>query len=92
MNILLPDPPNDEIDGRYDDLELVRPVDQRALVDDLPVLLVPCDDREDVLAFSRRGELLSERDEDPIFFLEKDDLSDPCCESVFHPLDVGVIE
>ena len=32
-----------------------------------------------------------EREDDEIFFFEKEELPDPCCESVFHPCDVDAI-
>ena len=82
MNIL----PAPDTDGRgdlgalYDTLGLDElSEDQRALVEDLH------DERDDDTGCWRG-------DGDEIFFFVKDDLSDPDCESVFHPFDVDVIE
>lgn len=86
MRITLPPPDKDErgdLGTPYDIHGLAElSDDQRALVEDLH------DDLPDDLD----EETGCWRDDDEIFFLEKDEFSDPCCESVFHPFVAGVIE
>ncbi len=60
------------------------------MVDALPALFVLCDDRDDDESFFGTG--VAAGREEAICFFEKDELSDPCAESVFHPFDVCAID